>query len=311
VTRGTFERTLAIGLNFISLPLRPDTPLTAQAMISKLGVSGEGDPIATMLVQFDEADQTFVPYLPGLSNDFPLHGGVGYIVNVTEAKTVTFTGTVWDNVNAAPDGANARFAATSTPVWTFVVGGTGKLRTRPADRAATVTVRNLRTGKVRHTVQDTNGRYATVFADLSRQGVVEAGDVLEIGVDGIDGLVHHKISLEDLRRAFARIDIHPQNVQPVRTVLLQNYPNPFNPETWMPYQLSSDTDVHITIYDINGAIVRRLDLGHQGAGFYRNRHRAAYWDGRSETGELMSSGLYFYYLRAGDFTATRRMVIVK
>lgn len=237
-----------------------------------------------MLVQFDEADQTFVPYLPGLSNDFPLHGGVGYIVNVTEAKTVTFTGTVWDNVNAVPDGSNPRFASTSTPVWAFVVGGTGELRTRPADRAGTVTVWNLRTGKAHHTVQDNDGYYTAVFANLSRQDAPEAGDVLEIGVDGIDGLVHYKITLEDLRRAFARIDIHPQNVQPVRTVPLQNYPNPLNPETWMPYQLSSDTDVHITIYDINGATVRRLGLGHQGAGFYRGQHRAVYWDGRSETG---------------------------
>ena len=131
------------------------------------------------------------------------------------------------------------------------------------------------------TVQDDDGYYTAVFANLSRQDAPDAGDVLEIG---IDGLVHHKIALEDLRRAFARIDIHPQNVQPVRTVPLQNYPNPLNPETWMPYQLSSDTDVHITIYDINGATVRRLSLGHQGAGFYRGQHRAVYWDGRSETG---------------------------
>ena len=142
----------------------------------------------------------------------------------------------------------------------------------------------LANGQGPFTVQDDDGHYTAVFVDLSRQGVLEAGDVLEIGVDGIDGLVHHKIILEDLRRAFARIDIYPQNVQPVRTVLLQNYPNPFNPETWMPYQLSSDTDVHITIYDINGATVRRLDLGHQEAGFYREQHRAVYWDGRSETG---------------------------
>ena len=105
-----------------------------------------------MLVQFDEADQT---YLPGLSNDFPLHGGVGNIVNVTEAKTVTFTSTVWDNVNAVPDGSNPRFASTSTPVWAFVVGGTGELRTRSADRAGTATVWNLRTGKAHH---DSAGR---------------------------------------------------------------------------------------------------------------------------------------------------------
>ena len=116
---------------------------------------------------------------------------------------------------------------------------------------------------------------------------------------------------EDLRRAFARIDIHPQALLPEQTALLQNYPNPFNPETWLPYHLASDAEVEILIYNVRGALVRRLDLGHQAAGYYHKRHQAAYWDGRSETGESVSSGLYFYHLRAGDFTTTRRMVILK
>ena len=79
----------------------------------------------------------------------------------------------------------------------------------------------------------------------------------------------------------------------------------------MPYHLGSDAEVVIEIYDVRGALVRRLDLGHQAAGYYRNRGKAAYWDGRNETGESVSSGLYFYHLRAGGFTATRRMVILK
>ena len=150
-----------------------------------------------------------------------------------------------------------------------------------------------------------------MFADVSRQSVVEAGDVMEIRVDGINGHVRYTVTPEDLRRAFARIDIHPQALRPVQTVLLQNYPNPFNPETWIPYQLAHDTDVQITIYDTTGALVRRLNLGHQGAGYYDTRHKAAYWDGRNESGESVSSRLYFYHLRAGDYIATRRMVILK
>ena len=95
------------------------------------------------------------------------------------------------------------------------------------------------------------------------------------------------------------------------TKLLPNYPNPFNPETWIPYQLATDAAVEISIYDLHGALVRRLKLGHQEAGYYIDRDEAAYWDGRSETGERVSSGLYFYRLRAGVFISVKRMVIVK
>ena len=95
------------------------------------------------------------------------------------------------------------------------------------------------------------------------------------------------------------------------TKLFPNYPNPFNPETWIPYQLAVDADVQISIFDIAGGLVRRLDLGHQKAGPYELRSKAAYWDGKSTGGELVSSGLYFYQLQAGNFTSVKRMVVIK
>ena len=98
---------------------------------------------------------------------------------------------------------------------------------------------------------------------------------------------------------------------PETTALLPNYPNPFNPETWIPYHLSKETEVTLTIYDISGNAVRELSLGHQLAGVYESRSRAAYWDGRNALGEPVASGLYFYTLTAGDFTATRKLLIVK
>ncbi len=98
---------------------------------------------------------------------------------------------------------------------------------------------------------------------------------------------------------------------PIETALLANFPNPFNPETWFPYQLAKPSDVGITIYDIRGRVVRSLNLGHQVAGIYQNRSRAAYWDGRNAHGEPVASGVYFYVLRAGSFTATRKMTIRK
>ena len=98
---------------------------------------------------------------------------------------------------------------------------------------------------------------------------------------------------------------------PQETALHANYPNPFNPETWMPYELTTPVEVVLTIHDTNGGTVRRLDIGHQPAGIYRSQGRAAYWDGRNERGEFVASGLYFYTLKAGEFTATRKMLIRK
>ena len=100
-------------------------------------------------------------------------------------------------------------------------------------------------------------------------------------------------------------------IVPHETMLHPNYPNPFNPETWIPYQLATPAEVTLTIYDTQGGIVRRLEIGHQSAGMYRNRNRAAYWDGRNQSGEFVASGLYFYTLKAGKFAATRKMLIRK
>ena len=100
-------------------------------------------------------------------------------------------------------------------------------------------------------------------------------------------------------------------LMPEETALLPNYPNPFNPETWIPYQLSEDGPVSISIYDATGVLIRTLSIGIQSAGFYNSRDRAAYWDGRNDAGERVASGLYFYQLRTPSFHQTRRLVIVK
>jgi hypothetical protein len=100
-------------------------------------------------------------------------------------------------------------------------------------------------------------------------------------------------------------------VLPSESLLLQNYPNPFNPETWLPYQLSEGGDVTLTIYNANGVKVRTLPLGFKQPGHYLTRERAAYWNGRNENGEQVASGVYFYSLQAGQFSAMRKMVILK
>ena len=100
-------------------------------------------------------------------------------------------------------------------------------------------------------------------------------------------------------------------LKPKETALLPNYPNPFNPETWIPYHLAVDADVRIYVYDAKGVLMRKLDLGHQPAGYYADRGRAAYWDGCNNNAEEVASGVYFYQLRAGEYLQMRQMVVVK
>ena len=119
-----------------------------------------------------------------------------------------------------------------------------------------------------------------------------------------DGSLAFKQGIENLENLLA-------SLIPEETALLANYPNPFNPETWIPYQLAIPAEVTLTIYDMNGQLVRRLAVGHQAAGIYQSRGRAVYWDGRNQLGELVASGLYFYTLTTREFTATRRLLILK
>jgi len=98
---------------------------------------------------------------------------------------------------------------------------------------------------------------------------------------------------------------------PSQTQLLANYPNPFNPETWIPFQLSQDAEVRLTIYDVQRKRIRQLQLGQVAAGRYVTADQAAYWDGKGQTGEAIASGTYLYQLQAGDYTETRKMVILK
>ncbi len=149
----------------------------------------------------------------------------------------------------------------------------------------------------REGIVDPVGRESMVDAALIEEWIVQAR-VAD------DGSLAFKEGIENLQKLLA-------SMIPEETALLANYPNPFNPETWIPYQLAESAEVTLTIYDMNGGVVRRLAVGHRAAGMYQNRSRAAYWDGRNQLGESVASGLYFYTLTAGEFTATRRMLILK
>ncbi|MCH8295622.1 T9SS type A sorting domain-containing protein [Candidatus Poribacteria bacterium] len=150
---------------------------------------------------------------------------------------------------------------------------------------------------------------------MNRNSVVEVGDKLEVTVRDKTGerasdSFLYPITPEVIRQAVLPITLKGIG-KPQDNLLLQNYPNPFNPETWIPYQLQQPTQVVIHIYDTQGGLVRTLNIGQRDAGFYQSRTRAAYWDGRNDTGERVSSGSYFYHFQAGDFSATKKMIILK
>jgi len=147
--------------------------------------------------------------------------------------------------------------------------------------------------------------------DLTTEEVDGAllGDKLEIYVNGTLTESYKPVRwLGD--RTVKPVDLAIRRI-PKNTSIGQNYPNPFNPETWIPYALSEAKDVNIKIYNLNGQLIRNIDLGQKKAGIYHTKDRAAYWDGKNESGERVSSGLYFYELNAGEFRQVKRMVIIK
>lgn len=137
-----------------------------------------------------------------------------------------------------------------------------------------------------------NGALFTVSFDVDSEKAVGQVNIAEFTLNG--GM--QKPTIQNLPRDFA---------------IWQNYPNPCNPETWIPYQLTEPAEVCIAIYNLSGQIIRRLELGNMMPGYYIDRARAAYWDGKNESGEEVSSGIYFYQISAGLFSGTRKITIAR
>ena len=138
---------------------------------------------------------------------------------------------------------------------------------------------------------------------------------LDVDFDRVQEQVEVLLASGDRSIAAQRALLYLQHLlasaRPDETLLLANYPNPFNPETWIPYHLAESTDVRVNIYDAQGTLVRVLTVGHQSAGYYTSRSRAAYWDGRNALGERVASGIYFYQLQTDEISPLRKMVILK
>jgi hypothetical protein len=178
-------------------------------------------------------------------------------------------------------------------------------------------MKNLRTGANFSENVDSKGYFAVAGADLNRRAIIEVSDNLEIVVldnkgSIVSGPYIHTITLDEIQDAYMNIHLKLGSIIPSQSSLLQNYPNPFNPVTWIPYSLKDGSDfVNIKIYSANGQLIRTLDLGRKDAGVYASQSKAAYWDGKNESGEKVASGAYFYSIKAGDFTAIRKMLVKK
>jgi sugar lactone lactonase YvrE len=287
-----FFMSLDPGLNMISIPLKPVTQYTARSLAERLS--------ATVVIKYDTALGRFVGFTPDANgNGFPIEGGQGYIINTPEGGVFPFVGAAWTN---EPEAEMAPPATQTHSAWAFVVSGSVGAR----DSSYTVTVRNLRTGAVAMDIVDSSGYFAAAYADLSRQAVVEAGDRIEVTVKDSSGQVvsgpHvQDVTLEGIRNAVLSVRLRMGHVIPEKS----------SPETWIPFQLRESDSVFIRIYDSSGRLIRNLALGYRDAGIYVSRSRAAYWDGKNEAGEESASGIYFYTITAGDFSATRKMTVKK
>ena len=316
-TGGTSAITLGAGNNLVGVPL---DPVAGLSMIS----DARSHPLVSAVVVSNAAGNGFQTIAQaGDPGDGAIMGGVGYIVVASAAASIPVVGAAWDNTemmmmaDAVMIAGNGASTAPSIGFQTPVLQVQGRLidvSGMMSRDGLNVTVRNLTRGTTLGSTTATDD-YSMTFVKLD-SSAAKVGDVIEINADSPNPLlgirpVQHVVTADDV--IDSRIDL-PDLVTyeiPAQTELLANYPNPFNPETWIPYRLAEDGNVALSIYGASGSLVRTIDIGFTPAAVYEGRSDAIYWDGRNNFGEQVSSGIYFYHLNAGDFSATRKMVIVK
>ena len=263
----------------------------------------------------------------GDAGDSHVIGGQSFVLTAQAAARVVISGDGWYNrlvtAAAAPVAIRGIEVGDATPILALrgsivsYVDGWGKMPHLQSGSGFRVTVKNLSTGrKVATVTAHDEVDYRLTVVDLEMGRAAQIGDILEISVRSPSPLIsvepfQYVVTAEDVKHS--RIDLTELVAYeiPTETELLRNYPNPFNPETWIPYRLAEDAFVTLTIYDGSGRVIRTLDVGHRIAAVYESRSKAIYWDGRNGLGEQVASGVYFYHLSAGDYSATRKMLILK
>ena len=321
-TNGKSTITLTLGLNVVGLPLNDSRINRVSDLLRIDGIWGN----VSVIILTDGGEFKAVGRADD-SGDIEITGGQAFILFAREPAMVAISGEAWTNVSgttSAPSVGNADlhslFTGLQVPDTTPVLALTGSIvdaRMGDSQPEIRVILKNLSTG--REVAAVTGGdevSYQLTIVDIETGRAAAIGDILEISARssnpfiGVEPL-RYTVTAEDVKRSWIQLPALAIYEIPAETELLRNYPNPFNPETWIPYRLAEDAFVTLTIYDGSGQVVRTLDVGYQVAAVYESRARAIYWDGRNEVGERVASGVYFYHLSAGDFSATRKMVILK
>ena len=310
-TGGVSQINIGIGNNLVGVPLDPAVDM----MISDALVEG----VEAIAVSNAAGDGFNTISAAGQDGDGPIMGGVGYIVVATAEASIPVIGSAWENEGAAMAAPGVAFSGSQTPVLHVDGGIMDEFNMLSRIPELRVTVKNLSTGASLDTVLGTElsaTAYSATFVEFGRHAA-KAGDVLEIvahapnpfvGVRPVPQIV---VSAEEvLTSRISLPDLELYEI-PSETELLANYPNPFNPETWIPYRLAKAAGVTLDIYDATGRLVRTIDVGFKPAAVYESRASAIYWDGRNDYGEQAASGVYFYHLSAGTYSATRKMLIMK
>ena len=308
--------TLRSGLNLVGLPVNDVNVSKVSDIMNLPGFAGK---VTSIIVSTD--DGKFASATAGGTDDDDVRGDASYLVFSSADATQSVTGEGWSNgemAGAAPVALFGHKVDNQTPAL-FVEGSIVDDLTGLAKAGFRIKVKNLSTKAALNTISQgdvAQGGYNMTFVDTKAGNAARIGDVLEISADSPDPLigvkpVRHIVTIDDVKNSRIQLEDLIAYEIPAETELLRNYPNPFNPETWIPYRLAEDTDVSLTIYDVNGEMVRDIDVGHQTAAVYESRAKAIYWDGRNRFGEQVASGIYFYHLDAGDFSGTRKMVILK
>ena len=314
-TDGSSTITLTPGLNLVGLPLR-DSRITRVSDLFALDGIGGNVPVI-ILTDGGEFKAVGRADDPG---DIEITGGQSFILTAQRAATVAISGEAWINVSGAA-------AAPPVSLTGIEVGDTTpvlELRGSIVDEETglkvpnfRVTVKNLSTSRaVAAITSPDEAGYRSTVVDIETGRAATIGDILEISAQSPDPLIgvkplRYTVTAEDVKQSLIQLPNLVAYEIPAEAELLANYPNPFNPETWIPYRLAEGAFVTLTIYDLNGQNVRTLDVGYQVAAVYESRSKAVYWDGRNGVGEQVASGVYFYHLSAGEFSATRKMLILK
>ena len=312
--------TLNQGVNLVGPPLM-DPRITRVSDLFAL--EGIKDNVSSIILLDDGLSKAVRQ--AGDDGDSLVTGGSAFLLTATEAARITVSGDGWANTAsgtmAAPPLATGGIqTAGITPVLALTGSVIDSAR-RFNGTNFHVIVKNLSTGNIFTDTIDIAGSvssqidYQLAIVDIEGGRAAAVGDTLEVSVSSTDAAVtvplRYTLTAEDVRRQRIQLPALKILEMPTETKLLPNYPNPFNPETWIPYHLAADADVQLTIYDTQGITVRRLDIGHQMAGYYTNWRRAAYWDGRNGFGERVATGIYFYHLQANNVSLQRKMVILK